>query len=130
MRKIILFGLAALFFATSCKHESLRERLYRESIEFNKKCPQRLDQATTLDSVNYSIEQNEYTYHYSLESEIASQINNENSNDFRSNLLESLKNATNLMEQKNEGVTFTYIYYDKESHNVVFKTSLNAQDYK
>ena len=89
-----------------------------------------LDETTTLDSVNYSIEKNQYTYYYSLPAEIASAITEESKELYRKGLLESVVNATNLIDQKKEGVTFSYIFYREDNHETLFSTTITKDDYK
>ena len=130
MYKTLLPIMIAMTLVCSCKHENIRERMLRESIEYNKKCPMHLDETTTLDSVNYSIEKNQYTYYYSLPAEIASAITEESKELYRKGLLESVVNATNLIDQKKEGVTFSYIFYREDTHETLFSTTITKDDYK
>ena len=70
MRNFSILALLLLIFS-ACQ-ESLDERIKRETSEFNKRrCPQKIDEFVTLDSISYIVhengeEANDYIYNYSL----------------------------------------------------------------
>lgn len=120
MKKVVLV-LLGLVSMVSCFHESLDEKIARQTRDYTKRsCPKVMDKYTILDSMVYTIASKRMTYYYSLSGVMDndSVFSSELLNIFHADLLSNLKNNMGLHELKNNDVSFSYQYYSstKEGH--------------
>jgi len=131
-RKLFCLAIIVIcILSTSCHHETLQERLHRESVEYTKKnCPQHIDQVTILDSICFSIEDNRYIYTYDIEGDGAAELVASQKDGFYTMLLDGVKNSTKLQVEKEADVSFLYIYYNKQTKKEIFRFLITPKDYK
>ncbi|WP_417884576.1 hypothetical protein [Zunongwangia sp.] len=114
---IAYFGVQYLF-----SNASLEDQLIDAAQELNEVTPKKIDQDTRLDSAS-TVSDKIFKYHYTLVNLEKSEVNlNDLNNYMKTNLTESVKNTPELKQFRDNKVTMSYNYYDK---NGVFITSIN-----
>ncbi len=112
--KKILYLIVAIVALSACQEKKM-DRFVREAREYTeKKCPERLDNVTTLDSMVFvNSAEGELRLYYSL------QLNDEMKELFMNSLgdladenLKIVKSSVIYIMYKDAGVTFSYIYHD------------------
>ena len=123
---ILLFSL--LLF--SCHQESFDEACRREAIEHTKKyCPQKVSEGVTLDSVTYNIPTRTKTEYYSLSGKLDTTIVAQNTDKFRTALLNTLITSVELRKAKEEGVSFAYSYRSSRTKQEYIHINFTKKDY-
>lgn len=110
MRKLaILFVLP--FFFVSCK-ESIEERIAREARDFtHKNCPAEIAPGIVNDSMTWEPKERTIHYYYTMEMPQNARIDKQR---VKQTMLESIKNAPNLMPYKKAGMLFRYTWRSKQ----------------
>lgn len=125
---ILSFSFTLLVFS-SCQ-DDFGKQLQQETIEYTKKrCPQRLDAYTTLDSVYYNPDTQTYARYFSLEATAAETIL-EHSAPIRELLLQELKGDAGWKRCKDKGIRFSYFYRSKGNGKLVYSTTFSPEDYR
>lgn len=131
MRRIY-FPMTLMVFAmmTACQ-ESLEERCEREAKTYTeKKCPARIDENTTIDSMDFDRTTHTMSYYYTLggpadNKGALSKVNP------RKVLLEGLRNSTETKTCKDAGYNFRYVYRSKSNpEQTLFEVTFTEKDYR
>lgn len=120
---------AALLLFSSCR-DDFGKRLQQEATDYTKKrCPQRLDAYTTLDSVVYDPDTRIYARYFSLDATTPETLL-EHPASIREMLLQELKGDAGWKRCKDEGICFSYSYRSKRNDSLVYTTTLSPDDYR
>ena len=130
MKKTFITLIAAACMLAACQ-ESLEKRCAREAKEYTeKKCPARISDNMTVDSLVFFPESHTLKYCYTLEG-VLDNAENLQKHDLKGMLLKELKNSTQVKLYKEAGYTFHYAYYSaKEKGRLLFETTLQEKDYR
>lgn len=126
-----LLALSMLFVA--CLQESADERIRRQAREFTRtSCPKPMDAYTTLDSLVYDIEHRTMLYHYSLSGRMDADsiYTSEMLNVFHEDLMDNICRNTGLIELRQHGVTFRYIYVSSTTGREYMSFIFRPEDYR
>ena len=133
--KFIFFSsfLLLTILTFSCRHESVHERIARQTSEFSRtSCPKRMDDYTVLDSMVYNSSETTMLYYYSVCDKLDndSVYNDVFINVFYTDLLNNLKDNLGLLELKKNNVHFKYVYYSSITKKTYMNFMFTADDYK
>ncbi|MCD8210730.1 MAG: hypothetical protein LUC37_04205 [Prevotella sp.] len=115
MRKTryFIFVVLGLFLLASCQ-ESIEKRAFRECEEYTKKnCPVSLAQDVILDSMTFETSTRTIHYFYSLEGALDTTLVEQMTS--KDEILDGLRNATNLKRYKDAGFSFAYTYFSSKN---------------
>lgn len=128
--KRIIYAAAAFLVLAACQ-ESLEERCAREAEEYTKKkCPARIDQFTTIDSLIFERATHTMHYYYTLTG-AADDIDKFAEFSAEDALLTQLRNSTTTKTYKDAGYSFAYTYHSqKDKGRVLFEKTFTEKDYK
>lgn len=132
MKRIIYPALVAILALTACQ-ESFEDRCAREAKEYTKKkCPARVDQFTTIDSLVFERSTHTMHYYYTLTGAADNMEKfKESSGIIENELRNQLRNSTVIKAQKDAGYSFAYTYYSKKEYGrVLFEKTFTQNDYK
>ena len=129
MKKLFYISIFTLLFV-SCQ-ESLEERCAREAMSYTeKKCPAKIGENTTIDSLIFERESHTLHYYYTLTGN-ADNMGVFSSVDIRKILLDEVKNSTSIKAYKDNGYNFAYTYLSgKDKGKVLFNATFTEKDYK
>lgn len=117
---------------SSCQ-ESLEDRAYRETLEFNKKfCPMRVDPTVVLDSIVFDKTTTTKCSYFTLEG-IADDLENAQakSSTIREALVADIKNSPNEKLFKEAGFSYRFVYHSASDKNtVLYQTTITKEDYE
>lgn len=115
---------------SSCQ-ESLEDRCAREAREYTeKKCPARISENTTIDSMTFDKATHTVHYHYTIsgqgdDPEVMKKLNP------RQVLIDEIKNSTSVRSFKEAGYSFAYTYYSASNKGKkLFDVLIKEKDYK
>ena len=135
MRKLSILALLLLLFS-ACQ-ESLDERIRRETSEFNKRrCPQKIDEFVTLDSISYIIhengdEANDYIYNYSLRCDSSElELFYSQKSELERRLVSKIKNAQDLRFIKEAGCTIHCLFKSPSTHKELLSFKFTQTQYQ
>ncbi|GAY27734.1 hypothetical protein PvtlMGM1_1034 [Prevotella sp. MGM1] len=95
-----------------------------------KKCPAKLGENTTIDSLIFERESHTLHYYYTLTGN-ADNMGVFSSVDIRKILLDEVKNSTSIKAYKDNGYNFAYTYLSgKDKGKVLFNATFTEKDYK
>ena len=128
MKKFWL-SLAAIILFSACQ-ESLEDRCAREAREYTqKKCPVKLDNTTTLDSMVFERDTRTLHYYYRLTG-LADRDSILEDIHAVSLLKEELKNTTSLRVYKENNFRFAYTFHsEKNPQKVLLEVVFTDKDY-
>ena len=128
MKKIWLFVVIIGLF-TACQ-ESLEDRCAREAQEYTKKkCPVKLDNNTTLDSMVFERQTHTLHYYYRLTG-LADSDSILQKIDAIGSLKQELKNTTSLRVYKENKYRFAYTFHsEKDPKKVLLDVVFTNKDY-
>lgn len=128
MKKIWLFVMIIGLF-TACQ-ESLEDRCAREAQEYTKKkCPVKLDNNTTLDSMVFERQTHTLHYYYRLTG-LADSDSILQKIDAIGSLKQELKNTTSLRVYKENKYRFAYTFHsEKDPEKVLLDVVFTDKDY-
>ena len=129
MKKIFLFACLALIFA-ACQ-ESLEDKCEREAKAYTaKKCPYKMDQNTTLDSLTFDKATHTFQYYYRLTGNADAEGVLDSVQVIKL-LRDELKNTTAMKLYKDNGYNFSYTFLsEKEPTKVLYNVVLTKKDYQ
>lgn len=131
MRKTIFSALAVILLA-SC-HENIEERAQREAREFTERfCPTPVVNYTRTDSVTFDMKSRTYTYYCSVTDIMDNpDIINQNKDNIKNGLLESIIGNTQIKVYKDAGFNFAYILHSaKKPGKVLFCVKYTPKEYE
>ena len=100
---------------TAC-HESLEERTARECKEYTEKyCPVPVAVNVVTDSMVFEPSTKTIIYYYTLSGPADTLLVGDREKDLRKSLLSDVANAPNLMNYKEAGFQFRYVYFSKKN---------------
>jgi hypothetical protein len=130
--KKLLFIMMAVALLSSCQ-ESLEDRAYRETLEYNKKfCPMRVDATSVLDSIVFDKTTKTKCSYFTLEG-VADNLQNAQAKSaaLREVLVTDIKNSPNEIKFKEAGFSYRFVYRSASDKNVVlFQTTITKEDYQ
>ncbi len=130
MRKTryFIFVALGLLFLASCQ-ESIEKRAFRECEEYTKKnCPVSLAPNVILDSMTFDTSTRTIHYFYSLEGALDTTLIEEMTS--KDEILDGLRNATNLKRYKDAGFSFAYTYFSSKTKGKMLMNFLfTSQDF-
>ena len=121
-----------LLLAASCT-ESFVERRQREAKEFSEReCPRMVDTYIRMDSMAFSEEPVGLVYYYTVLGELDNEelLTPDVVEDFRTRLLENIRNDINMRRDKEEGFTFTYRYTSEKTGKPFIEAAFGPEDYR
>jgi len=122
---IIAFLLVKNFFVDSSYHKVLQNDVEKMNIS----CPTMIDGDTRLDSATVS-QGNTLQYHYTMVNVLKDSLDiSYFHNDLEENILNAVKTSKDLKTYRESGVTFVYIYSDKEGR-LITKITVGPERYK
>lgn len=129
--KLNIICAAALAVAFASCQESLEDRCEREAREYTaKKCPAPVGENTVIDSVAFNRGTHTVSYYYTLSGPADNKEAVEAVNP-RANLLQEIRNSTQVKAYKEAGYSFNYVYRSKSNPSAtLFETTITANDYK
>ena len=134
MSRILLILLSLLSFVlTSCKKQTIEERIAQEAKLFTQKnCPKEIDKFTTLDSCSFDIVKRTYYYDYTVHGDLdVDSLYTQDLHDlFHTQLLADIKNSITLKNCKDAGLTFCYRYYSDKTGKLRMVQKLTKNEYK
>lgn len=114
--KYFLFAL--ILFGFSACHESLEERADRESKDFTRKnCPMPVSDEIIVDSMKY--EKTTHTIHYFYSIKGLADTTAITKFNPKKELLQGLKDDTNLRKYKEAGFNFAYTYFSTKNKGLI-----------
>lgn len=122
----LLFTTALLSSCGADFDKRLKEEARRMT---TKQCPQRVDNVTMLDSLNYDEASRTLTRYFSVTSDVVPVIRAKEAT-FRSSLVRELKNDASWKECKDEGINFRLVYLESGTGAKVCEVVLGEKDYK
>ncbi|MBQ7443995.1 MAG: hypothetical protein IJS59_09085 [Bacteroidaceae bacterium] len=134
-QRVARLALLALALCTlaACS-ESFEERCRREAREFTlKQCPRRLDECTTLDSMVFTDSPCGFKYCYRASGQLDNDsvyADQESLDEFRDNLVQSIRADIGLRQCKDRGFTFTYIYSSASTGRLLMQHVITPDDYR
>lgn len=131
MKKIILIATAILAL-TACQ-KSMEDRAADEARAYTQKyCPTPVYNSTRTDSLVFDRSSRTFVYHCSLTDQMDdSTMINQNSQQLRSGLLQSIRESTNLRIYKDAGFSFRYLVRSaKNPQLVLFDATFKKEEYQ
>lgn len=131
MRKLFVLLIVALT-AVSCT-ESFEDRCRREAKEYSEReCPRMVDTFIRMDSMTFESEPAGLVYYYSVIGDLdnAELLTPDVVEDFRTRLLESIRNDINMKRYKDKGFQFTYRYRSDSTGKPFVEATFGPEDYK
>ncbi|MBR1463152.1 MAG: hypothetical protein IJ604_07220 [Prevotella sp.] len=127
MKKYVMMIVAAVFM-TAC-HESLEERAARECKEYTEKyCPVPVSDVVVNDSMVYESATRTVHYYYSLRG--IADTSSIDPKKARAEMLEAVKNSTELKAYKEAGFNLRYTYFStKNRGKKMFDLLFTPKDY-
>ena len=128
MKRFFYMALSVLLL-TACQ-ESFEDRCVREAKEFTeKKCPARINQTTTIDSMTFDKQTLTLCYYYTLSGNADNAMAIKRTNP-REMLFKEVKNATSLQSAREHGYNIRYVYHSEANKGLVlFETTFTEKDY-
>lgn len=131
MNRLLSVLLVCMAFA-SCQ-ESLEDRCARETQSYTKKfCPAPAGENIIIDSLTFERITHTLCYYYTLTGKIDDPaVISRAKPKMQAELLNAVKDATNMKVYKDEGYAFKYTYYSsKHKGEVLFTRTFTKKDYK
>ena len=130
--RVFFFPLLLISTLASCT-ESFVERRQREAKEFSEReCPRMVDTYIRMDSMAFSEEPVGLVYYYTVLGELDNEelLTPDVVEDFRTRLLENIRNDINMRRDKEEGFTFTYRYTSEKTGKPFIEAAFGPEDYR
>ena len=105
----------------------------REAKEFSEReCPRMVDTYIRMDSMAFSEEPVGLVYYYTVLGELDNEelLTPDVVEDFRTRLLENIRNDINMRRDKEEGFTFTYRYTSEKTGKPFIEAAFGPEDYR
>ncbi|CAM1334652.1 hypothetical protein [Tenacibaculum aestuariivivum] len=134
-RKTIKIIIGVIFFALAYYgtqklfKKNLELDLKSVALELNKQTPMKIDQFSILDSAS-AIGKTNLIYYYTLSEVKKTEVNIDTVNKYiRPNIIENVKNSTDLKIYRDNNITLDYKYYDKNGEFIT-EISVTPKLYK
>lgn len=131
IKKLLPLTLLPLF--TACQKQTFEERVAEEVERFNRKeSPKKMDEVTTLDSLNFDASSRTMSYCYSLSgpADDESILTPEVKEKQHEVLLQNLRGSIQLKPHKEQGFNFEYRYYSHKSGKLLLRERFTKRHYE